>query len=102
MSKESIPAEYIVVGIVQEENKTRFLELVIKRGTQRYLISVADKEYIQDLNELNQSLDPEYRWPDNILELDQLDPIEAVQQQLSSLPDEILNSYADQVIEEKV
>ena len=100
MTHEHIPTNYIILSIIKYEGKTRFLELAIKRGGERYLISVADGEYIRNLKESNSYLPPEFREPENILQMDALDPIEKVSQKLSELPDEVLHAYIEPVPEE--
>lgn len=99
--KEKQPFEFIIMSVVKEGPKTRFLELQVVRGTERYLLNIADSEYIQTLREFNRTLEPEFREPENILELESLDPFELVRQQISELPEDTLDSYIEPIPKEE-
>lgn len=99
--RERYPTECIVLSELKGDSGTRFLELAIKRGAQRYLLNVSDIEYLEDLRRQNRTLEPEYQEPENILVLDDLDPLEKVESQLAEFSDEELQPYVELIPEEK-
>ena len=90
--RERIPTQITVITRIKDQEITLRLELELIRGNSRYLISVADTDYVTRLREANERLG-DFGGPDNILPLQRLEPLEAVRDQLSQIPTETLNPY---------